>query len=60
MEYAKFGNVGLNNHVNFSHSNILQHARQWARFHMNIHWVNLKVFPGLYSICARAGNFIPT
>lgn len=23
-------------------------------------WVNLKVFPGLYSISARAGNFIPT
>lgn len=58
MEYAKFGNVGLNNHANLSHSNILQHAHEWAHFHMKNIWV--LVFLGLYSICARAGNFTPT
>lgn len=30
MKHAKFGKVGLNNHVNLSPSNILQRAHQWA------------------------------
>ena len=30
LEYAKFGKVGLNNHVSLSPSNILQRAHQWG------------------------------
>jgi hypothetical protein len=32
MEYAKFEKVGLNNHANLSHSNILRKAHQWDNF----------------------------
>lgn len=34
LEYTKFGKVGLNNHVSFSHSSILQMVHQWACFCM--------------------------
>lgn len=36
-EYAKFGKMRLKNHVSLSHHNILQHAHQWAQFHMKKH-----------------------
>lgn len=29
IEYVKFGNVSLNNHVSLSYSNILRRAHQW-------------------------------
>ena len=34
INYAKFGKVGLNNHVSFSHHNILHMVHQWANFCM--------------------------
>lgn len=37
MEHAKFGRMGLNNHVGLSHSNVFQRAHQWARFCMKKH-----------------------
>ena len=37
MEYVKFGEVGMNNRVSLSHSNILQRPHQWAQFHMKKH-----------------------
>lgn len=37
LHYAKFKNVGLDNHVNFSHSNISQRAHQWACFRVKKH-----------------------
>lgn len=37
MEYAKFGKVGLKNHANLSHSNILRKAHQWDHFFMKKH-----------------------
>ena len=58
MEYAKFGNVGLNNHVNLSHSNILQHAHQWARFHVKQH-LGVSLPGTLFHMC-KSRQFIPT
>lgn len=50
----KFGKVGLNNHVNLCHRNILQCVHQWICFVCRSTWVSLSLT--LYFTCARLVN----
>lgn len=51
LEYVKFGNVGLNNHVSLSHSKISQTTHQWLVFISSRNWVPLDM--GFYFTCTR-------
>ena len=57
LEYAKFGKVGLNNHVSLSHSIILQMTHQWGSFshekHLGVIHPNT-----LFHMCQN-GQFYP-
>jgi hypothetical protein len=55
MEYAKFGKAGLNNnHVSFSHSNILQRARQGGGVFCMKKYLGVTLAKMLFHMCKAA------
>lgn len=57
LEYAKFGKVGLNNHVSLCDSNMLQSAHQWTCFCMKKH-LGVALLDTLFHMC-KSGQLYP-